>query len=164
MKNIILVFLFIFSSCTQTIYIVRHAEKADAGANMSSDVPLSNDGKERAWALKEVLRKKMIAYVFSTNTIRAEATAEPTAEYFGLKVRTYGPIPDSAFINLLKSRKGNVLVVGHSNTVGDIVNMLCGEKKIPGDLKDSEYDKLFIVKRKGRHYIFSWEYYGKLTE
>lgn len=164
MKNLLVAFLVIFSSCSQTIYIVRHAEKAAVGTNMSSDVALSNEGKERAWALKEVLRKRKIAYIFSTNTLRAKATAQPTAEYFGLKIEIYNPLPDSSFINLLKSRKGNVLVVGHSNTAPDIVNMLCGEKKVPGDLKDSEYDKLFIVKKRGRHYVFSWEYYGRLTE
>ncbi len=52
---------------------------------MSSDVPLSDKGKERAEALKEVLKNKKIAYVFSTNTIRTKSTAQPTADYFGLQ-------------------------------------------------------------------------------
>jgi hypothetical protein len=44
--------------------------------------------------------------------------------------------------------------VGHSNTVDDIVNALTGEKSIPGDLQDSEYDNLFVVTYKGKKATF----------
>jgi hypothetical protein len=59
-------------------------------------------------------------------------------------IQTYGPKPDSAFISQLRSLKKNTLIVGHSNTVDDIVNMLCNEQKLT-DLQDAEYDNLFIV-------------------
>jgi phosphohistidine phosphatase SixA len=134
--------------------VVRHAEKATQEANMNSDVPLSDKGKQRAENLKEVLRDKKIELIYSTNTIRTKATAEPTADYFKLPVSVYGPRPDSAFILLLKSNKKNSLIVGHSNTVDDIVNMLCSEKKVAGDLQDSEYDNLFVIKRKGKKFSF----------
>lgn len=144
--------LFLFS-CTTSYYVVRHAEKAAAEPNMSSDVPLSDAGKQRAEKLKEVLKNKKIAYIFSTNTIRTKTTAEPTANYFGLKTELYAK-PDSAFISKLKSLKKNTLITGHSNTVDDIVNMFFTEKKVEGDLKDTDYDNLFIVKRKGKKYFF----------
>jgi phosphohistidine phosphatase SixA len=134
---------------------VRHAEKADAGANMmSSDVPLAYQGQTRANALKEVLKEKKIKHIFSTNTIRAKSTAQPTADYFHLSIENYGPRPDSAFIHLISSKKKNTLIVGHSNTVDDIVNMLCGEMKVQGDLKDNEYGNLFIIKMKGKKISF----------
>jgi phosphohistidine phosphatase SixA len=41
---------------------------------------------------------------------------------------------------------GNVLVVGHSNTVGAIVGALGGPQDV-GDLCDSEYRTLFVVFR-----------------
>lgn len=160
MKYFLLVLIVIFDSCSHSYYIVRHAEKADVGVNMISDVPLSDKGKERAEALKELLKNKKIAFVFSTNTIRTKATAQPTADYFGLKIETYGPALDSAFISLLKSLKKNVLVVGHSNTVDEIVNKLCGSIQISSDLKDSEYDNLFIVTRKGNRYFLIKKKYG----
>ena len=128
---------------------------------MSSDVPLTEKGKERAGTLKEILKNKKIAYVFSTNTIRTMSTAGPTADYFHITTEIYGPRPDSAFIGLLKSKKKNTLVVGHSNTVDDIVNMLCGEIKVPGDLPDTEYNNLFIVKKKGKRYLFYSQKYGE---
>jgi phosphohistidine phosphatase SixA len=145
----------IFSSCSHSYYIVRHAEKATQEANMSSDVPLSDKGKERAEAIKDILKKKKIGYVFSTNTIRTKSTSQPTASYFNLATEIYGPRPDSAFISVIKSKKKSTLIVGHSNTVDDVVNMLCGEKKIPGDLPETEYNKLFIVKMKGKKLVFS---------
>ena len=122
---------------------------------MSSDVPLTDKGKERAKTIKEILKNKQIAYVFSTNTIRSKSTAQPTADYFHLTIEIYGPRPDSAFINLLRSKKKNTLIVGHSNTVDDIVNMLCGKKEVANDLPDTEYSKLFIVRLKGKKTFFS---------
>jgi 2,3-bisphosphoglycerate-dependent phosphoglycerate mutase len=145
----------VLSSCSHFYYIVRHAEKAAQETNMSSDVPLTEKGKERAEALKEILKDKKIRYVFSTNTIRTKSTAQPTANYFHLTTEIYGPRPDSTFISLLKSRKKNTLIVGHSNTVDDIVNMLCGKTVIAADLPDAEYSKLFIVRFKGKKAFFS---------
>jgi phosphohistidine phosphatase SixA len=146
----------VFTSCSHTIYIVRHAEKAtQTGSSMSSDVPLTDQGKARATALRELLADKKIAYVYSTNTLRTRSTAQPTADFFHLEVQTYGPKPDSGFAGKLRSLKKNVLVVGHSNTVDDMVNLLCGKTMIPGDLPDSVYNKLLIVRIKGKMAYFS---------
>jgi broad specificity phosphatase PhoE len=147
----------VFSSCSHSYYIFRHAEKATAGPNMSSDVPLTEKGEERAKALQVILSSKKIGLIYSTNTIRTKTTAQPTAAYFHLPIETYGPRPDSAFIKLLKTKKKNVLIVGHSNTVDDIVNMLCNEKKVPGDLDESVYDNLFVVTYKGKKITFKNE-------
>lgn len=159
MRYFLLVLSVVLFSCGNTYYIVRHAEKATPMGN-STDVPLTKEGEARAEALKAILEKKNVQQIYSTNTIRTKATAQPTADYFRLPVNIYGPRPDSAFISLLKSKKKNTLVVGHSNTVDDIVNMLCGDKKVNGDLPDAAYNKLFIVKRKGKGFVFKAEEYG----
>ncbi len=159
-----LLMLLLFTACSRTIYIVRHAEKAlpeGTSTMMKNDPPLSEAGKERAEALKEVLKTKKIGYIFSTNTIRTQATAEPARAYFNLSIATYSPVPDSAFINRLKSSGKNTLVVGHSNTVDDIVNKLCGATKITADLNETEYDNLFIVTKKGKKISFENRKYGK---
>lgn len=160
MRLLLLVILLSSLSCTHSYYIVRHAEKATAGPNMSSDVPLTAAGQQRATALKEVLKSKKIDEVFSTNTLRTKSTAQPTADYFGKTIQVYGPMPDSAFIQLLQSKRKNILIVGHSNTVDDIVNRLYGKKAVPGDLPDSEYDNLFIIKRRGNKVFFEQQKYG----
>ncbi|HYE53535.1 MAG TPA: phosphoglycerate mutase family protein [Chitinophagaceae bacterium] len=135
------------TASTQTYYIVRHGEKAvvEAGSNMmANDPPLSDAGKARAEKLKELLKTEKIAHIYSTNTIRTRTTAEPTSRHYNLTIETYGPRPDSGFINKVKGLNQNVLIVGHSNTVDDIVNMLLGEAKL-SDLPDAEYDNLFVV-------------------
>ena len=160
-----------FSSCGSVkYYIVRHAEKetASAGTTMSTpnDPPLSAAGRVRAIELKEALRGKGIQYIYSTNTVRTIATAQPFNELRGAtKIETYNTRDSlDQFIQKLKEiKKGNSLIVGHSNTVDDIVNKLCGEIKIPGDLPDSEYDNLYIVTKKGNRMKFENKTYGTPT-
>lgn len=159
-------------SCGNTIFIVRHAEKAPvpAGASqmMAADPPLSAAGETRALALRDRLKGEKVRYIYSTNFKRTTATAKPLSEAGGnLPIVIYNSRMDSmdAFISRLKEiRKGNVLVVGHSNTIDDLANKLCGNKVVPGDLKDSEYDHLYRVKRKGKTYQFNNEKYGAKSE
>jgi phosphohistidine phosphatase SixA len=154
----------VLTSCSHTYYVVRHAEK-DTGnqgaAMMAVDPRLSEAGKLRAEKLKEILRDKKIANVFATGTIRAKSTAQPTADHFGLAVQLYS-ITDSSFFVQLKKLKSNVLIVGHSNTVKNIVNGLCSEEKIKSDLGDNEYNHLFMVRYKrffGLHIVFTQQKY-----
>lgn len=160
------IFLFlstVFSlSCkSTTYYIVRHAEKDTSSTNMmTSDVPLSEMGKQRAKALKNSLQGKAIKYIFSTNYIRTKSTAQPLADAIKVPVEIYDP-KDSGFINKLKSLSGNALIVGHSNTVDDLVNELAGKKEIKGDLQDSEYGDLFIVKKNGSKLTFEKKHFGQ---
>jgi broad specificity phosphatase PhoE len=144
----------LISSCTKTTYyIVRHAEKATASPGMSSDVPLSEAGVQRAEKLKELLKDKNIGSIFSTQTIRTTSTAKPLSEAMNIPIEIYNPRDTSAaFINQLKTiQRKNVLVVGHSNTVDDIVNKLMGSILLT-DLQETEYNNLFIVKRSGKKY------------
>lgn len=167
MKPVLFVLLIVFlvSSCSpQYYYVVRHAEKetsAPGSTNMNSDPPLSADGKQRAEDLKAIMESKKIAYIYSTNYTRTKSTAEPTRAYFNLTLNNYSPVPDSAFIAKLKSLDKNVLIVGHSNTIDDIVNKLCGSIQVPGDLPETEYNNLFVIKKKGKKYSFERKKYGK---
>ena len=62
MRNFLILFLFLqlLTACSHTFYIVRHAEKATSEGNnmMNNDPPLTEAGKERAEALKEILKTK----------------------------------------------------------------------------------------------------------
>lgn len=159
----VLAWLILFSSCTTTRYfIVRHAEKQDANANMSTDVPLSEEGKQRAQSLKEQMAYQKVRAIYSTNYIRTKSTAQPTSDLTGVPIEIYEPF-NEAFIEKLKEfEKGDVLVVGHSNTVDDLVNKLMGEKIIESDLPDTEYGSLFVVIKKGKKYSFEKRHFGKL--
>ena len=148
----LLAVLLSLTACTHTYYVVRHAEKAvpSPGTTMSSpnDPALSAAGQERAQALKELLKDKSIKGIYSTNFLRTKNTAEPLRAALSLTTQTYGPMPDTTFIKQLKLLKHSVLIVGHSNTVDNIVNGLTGTASVAGDLPETEYDNLFVVKYK----------------
>jgi phosphohistidine phosphatase SixA len=172
MPRFILYLLIItFSSCGSVkYYIVRHAEKEtpSEGVTMSTpnDPPLSAAGRVRAIELREALKTKRIQYIFSTNTIRTISTAKPLNEMRGathIELYNTRDSLDYLIAKLKGISKGNSLIVGHSNTVDDIVNKLCGEIKIPKDLPDSEYDNLYIVTKRGNRYSFQNKTYGTPT-
>jgi 2,3-bisphosphoglycerate-dependent phosphoglycerate mutase len=155
---VFIITLFLLSCKATTYYVVRHAEKAPA-TTMTSDVPLSGAGQQRAQALKELLQKEHIQHIFSTNYIRTKSTVQPLADALKLPVEIYDP-KDAAFLSKLKTLRGTVLIVGHSNTVDDLVNGLSGQKEIEGDLPDSEYGDLFVVKKKGNRIVVERKHFG----
>lgn len=163
MKPLLLLLLVtaLFACSPTRFYVVRHAEKAAPGAGSDArDPQLSDAGKERAEELAKLLARKKIRQVFVTNTTRARATASPTASLFGLEPQLYPGAGDSAFIARLHKLKGNTLVVGHSNTVDDIVNGLTKHISVKGDLPESSFDRLFIVTLRNRTFSFREKRYG----
>jgi phosphohistidine phosphatase SixA len=165
MKYVLLAVIVFMTACSPTrYYIVRHAEKAvltkDSAGMMANNPPLSVAGEVRAFALREELKDKNIHFIYSTNTVRTLATAEPLSASRKKPIRVGYYKSIDSLVNFLKPLKGNFLVVGHSNTVDDIVNKLCGRTEVPGDLKDSDYDNLFIVEKKKGKMTFTRKKYG----
>ena len=148
MKNLLLLFslFLLLGACTsknspKTIYIVRHAEKQLAG----NDPELLQVGQIRAKKLAQILQNEDIKHVFSTDYKRTRHTALPTAEQAGLNIQSYDPSNHDALVEQLKSLEGNVLVVGHSNTVSRLANYFVGEGEKYADLEDVEYDFIYVV-------------------
>ena len=148
MKNYLLLFSFllILGACTaqnspKTIYIVRHAEKQLDG----QDPELAYVGEVRAKKLAQILEKEGIKRVLSTNYTRTRNTAQPTAAAAGLVVEYYDPKNQEAFVSDLQSSEGNILVVGHSNTVSQLANAFVSEGEKFADLTDLDYDFIYIV-------------------
>lgn len=130
-----------------TVVIVRHAEKAQ---DDPKDPSLSEVGKARAEALASALDSAGVGAVYSTQYKRNVQTVEPLAKRLGLAV-TQKPITGDAAAyakelarEVLAKEKGKtVLVVGHSNTVADLVQAFSGATVAP--LTDADYDQIFIV-------------------
>ena len=167
MKYLLIAMALGMAGCSSSKYlIVRHAEKAsltkDSVGMMANNPPLSEPGKVRAFVLRDELKDDKIAHIFSTNTIRTVSTAQPLSDQVGIPIVHYSSARDSmdAFIGRVKNLKGNVVIVGHSNTVDDLVNKLTGRNDIPGDLQDAEYDNLFIVTKKGKKWMYERKKYG----
>lgn len=163
MKDFLLLFVLGTMACTSShYYIVRHAEKAlvtsDPAIMIADNPPLSEAGKVRAFVLRNELQHKHIRHIYSTNTLRTISTARPLSQNKNIKIEIYNDL--DSLVRLVKSGKGNTLIVGHSNTVDDIVNKLSGRKEILGDIKDKEYNNLFVITLKRGHYYFSKKKYG----
>jgi broad specificity phosphatase PhoE len=119
------------------IYLVRHGEKATEG----KDPELTVQGQGRAQNIATILQKAGITSIFSTPTVRTTQTAQPLAARSGVTVQTYDPRSPKALVDKVKSLNGAVLVVGHSNTLPELVRLFGGT---PGaDIADNEYDRLY---------------------
>lgn len=123
--------------------VVRHAEKTDDG---SRDPVLNAKGLARAQALRKALAGEALLAAYSTDFQRTRQTAQPAAQAHRVEITTYGAQqPAVEFATQLRQRHANgaVLVVGHSNTVPDVLAALCGCQVPP--LDETEYDRLSIV-------------------
>lgn len=126
------------ASCTTNIYLVRHAEKLDA----TSNTVLSPRGEQRAIVLCEILKDKNIDSIYATNYKRTQLTAKPLSDVIGKEILVY--YSDEKFSEHLKNLKGqNVLVVGHSNTIPEIIRYLTSENV---QIDEDDFDNLFIIK------------------
>ena len=129
----------------QTTYvIVRHAERADTGAGgMDADPVLSAAGRARAASLARMLKDTPLTAVFATEFKRTNQTAAPAAKAHGVTVTPVPAAQTATLIGKLKAATGAVLVVGHSNTVPEILTGLGISP--PVTIADTEFDNLFIV-------------------
>jgi broad specificity phosphatase PhoE len=119
------------------IYLVRHGEKAAEG----KDPDLTAQGQARAQNIATILQKVGVTSIFSTPTGRTMQTAQPLAARSGVAVQNYDPRAPKALVEKVKSLNGAVLVVGHSNTLPELVRLFGGA---PGaDIADNEYDRLY---------------------
>jgi hypothetical protein len=85
----------------------------------------------------------VVTAVFATPTRRAEETATPLAKRLGINVTRYDPKSPDALVKALASVKGAALVVGHSNTVPDLVAAFGGAK--PAAMSEQDYGTIFVV-------------------
>ena len=144
---LIVVSLVAGASAQQTVFVVRHAERADTAGGgapmMAADPELSDAGRARAESLAVALKDAKIVAIFSTEFKRTQATAAPLAKALGVQVTTISSKEPAKLIEAVKGAGGNVLVVGHSNTVPSIVKDL--GVAAPVTVDDAEYDNLFVV-------------------
>jgi broad specificity phosphatase PhoE len=132
-----------------TIILIRHAEKDTSVAGstmMQADPSLSDKGIQRAGKLVETLKSYSFDSIFSTNFNRTRSTVLPIATQKGIVISSYDPKNQAAFAAQLKTMKGKtILVVGHSNTIPALVNLLIGSAKY-ANLADNEYNKIWILR------------------
>lgn len=127
-----------------TFVIVRHAEK---GTDDARDPSLSEAGQVRAQRLAALLSDEPVNAAYATAYRRTYQTAEPVAADHFFRIATYdAQLPASQFAEQLRTlhKTGTVLVVGHSNTVPDIVGALSGQPVAA--MGDNEFDLLYRIR------------------
>ena len=125
-----------------TVLLTRHAEKV-RGAD--DNPPLTAGGQKRAQALPAAVSKYNISAIYSTRYRRTRKTALPLVEARGLSLTLYSDNPRKLAKRLLREHRGDtILVVGHSNTVPQIIAALGVPD--PVDINDNEYGDLFVVR------------------
>lgn len=125
-----------------TVYVMRHLEKAEG-----NDPALSPLGARNAARLPAVLGATPPTTIYVSTTRRALETALPLAASLRLAPKTYDPRDTAALIARVRAESGTVLIVGHSNTVPEIVAALGGTR--PADIPETQFGDIWRVDRDG---------------
>jgi broad specificity phosphatase PhoE len=136
-----LLFSLVLSTATaqSTIFIVRHAEKADA----TKDSDLSEAGRARAEALARMLKDANITAIYTTEFKRTQQTAAPLAKARGISATNLPAKDIVALTAKLRASNGDALVVGHGDTIPDLIKALGIAPPI--NIAENDYDNLFVV-------------------
>lgn len=135
-----------------TVFLVRHGEREQ---EPKQDPPLSKDGVARSQALARLLSNAGIKAIFTSQYTRTKQTAEPLATKLGLtvtpftlKVNPSNPRQIAAestaeVTNKILEQAGQSVLVGHSNSIPDVIKMLGGD--VVPTIDEKKFDDLFIV-------------------
>jgi 2,3-bisphosphoglycerate-dependent phosphoglycerate mutase len=136
------------TATTTTVVLVRHAEKQ---IGTISDAPLSPQGELRATRLAQMFGDAetfgRVKQIYVTDTRRTQQTAAGLAQRLGLNpviVEARTSNADLAKRVLRENRGELAIVVGHSNTVPQLVAELGDVDSVP-QMGDEEFDTLYVV-------------------
>jgi len=157
MKALALVVLLFVSgpivSAQPVVVIVRHAEKATNGGN---DPDLSSAGRARAEALARILKDSGITAIFTSEFKRTRETAAPTATSAHVSPTVVAAKDTDALLAKLHQLNGNALVVGHGDTIPNIIKALGINSTI--SIPDEDYSELLIVTLGDKPQLFRLRY------
>ena len=136
-----------------TVFLVRHAERED---EPRQDPPLKKEGVARSQELAKLLGSAGIKTIITSHLARTKQTAEPLATKLNLtpisiRLRSNSNNPrliaeesTTEVVNKILERSGeSVLLVGHSNSLPDVIKMLGGDT-VPA-IDERKFNDLFIV-------------------
>jgi broad specificity phosphatase PhoE len=128
------------SKAQSVIYIVRHAEK-----ELTGDQPLTEAGKNRAQALAGLLKNAHIKAIYTSDALRTQQTAQPlaTALSIGLNKIPNGDAGKTYESALHDHWNDAILIVGHTDTIPDLLNKWAANAHITID--DADFSTLLVV-------------------
>lgn len=148
------------------VVLVRHAEKA---AQPADDPSLTDVGRERAAALAMAVAHAPPSAIVVSSRKRTAETGVPTAMKFGITPSVVSldggaAAHIAAVAAAVRSQRGVVLVIGHSNTIPAVIKAL-GGPALP-DICDASYNLLFtlLLAKDGRPAQLVVSQYGAANE
>jgi phosphohistidine phosphatase SixA len=138
----------------KTILLVRHGEYDPAPPPSPPPPPgtpkgpsLNAAGQKRAETLAQVLAAADVRRIFVSDYARTQQTADPLADKLGIDWEIQTDEEKVAQEIRTSAAAGSLLVVGHSNTVPEIIRKLGGVLTFPGgdDIPPDLFDNLFVL-------------------
>ena len=124
-------------------FVMRHLQ-----ATTGEDPGLTEAGRRNAQLLANWFKKiDQPGAIFVTRYRRSQETAAPLAAKLRIRPIVYDPSNNDVLIEAVKAKGGNVLIVGHSNTVPDIVERLGGAR--PAPIQHHEHGDIWRVSERG---------------
>jgi broad specificity phosphatase PhoE len=136
-----------FTANSTTIVVIRHAEKDTANV---ADPALSPAGEARAALLARLFGNAQgpgrLDAIYVSDTLRSRMTAAPLAERLGLVPIVDGSDQPKGLVRrVLKENSGKrVIIVGHVNTVPEIVALLSDRSDIP-KMDERDFGAMYVV-------------------
>ncbi|HEY0745642.1 MAG TPA: phosphoglycerate mutase family protein [Steroidobacteraceae bacterium] len=136
-----------FTANSTTVVVIRHAEKEAA---VSLDPPLSSAGEARAALLARMFGNikgaGRLDAIYISPTLRSRLTAAPLAAQLAIvPIEASQDDPKALARRILRENSGRrVLVVGHVNTVPEIVSSLAGRSDLPS-IDEQDFGEMYVV-------------------
>ena len=125
-----------------TIILIRHGER-DEPNPADPDPHLNELGRARAQTLIHVVGKSGIKAIYTSHFLRTKETAQPLAERLSLLGIQIDAVSDIRNDILSKHTGKTVLVIGHTDSVPQLINQLGAGRGV--NIQNGEFDRLFVV-------------------
>jgi phosphohistidine phosphatase SixA len=122
----------------EPVYFVMRHLHTPAGEH---DPDLTAEGLSQARLLADWFGVEALAAIYVSSYKRSQRTATPLAAKLGLTPVVYDPADTPGLLARVRQGPFPVLIVGHSNTVPDIIEQLGGER--PGPLVHEDFGDIW---------------------
>lgn len=120
-------------------YVMRHLQTPPD----VKDPDLTAEGEKYAQDLIGWFAGDPPSVIYVSTFKRTQQTAAPLAKALGITPKIYDPADTPALVRMVKAETGTILIVGHSNTVPDIVAELGGAR--PGPIALDQFGDIWHI-------------------
>ena len=129
------------SAATEKAYhVMRHLNTPEG----ERDPDLTDEGQRSAQLLAARFAQNPPTAIYVSSYKRTQQTAAPLAARLGITPKVYDPANTPALVQQVRAEPGTVLIVGHSNTVPDIIEQLGGQR--PAPLVHADFGDIWTIR------------------